>query len=161
MNHYHRIVDYWVLDADHPVIHSHTMVVSARPVMAEPIEEEISNMNNIDERPLSPSEQMASQDTPEVGVKVVEEMSEEDSQVEIKAEESLEDVNIEATIEEESAPKVIDEPIDEKAEETVHHRLESIQHLKKRKPEMIFGVLGCMAQNLKDDLLVKIPLHIF
>jgi hypothetical protein len=79
------------------------MVVSARPVMAEP-EEEIDNMDNI-ERPLSPSEQMASQDTPDTGVVVVEEMSEEDSQVEIKAEESLEDANIEATIEEESAPK--------------------------------------------------------
>ena len=47
--------------------------------------------------------------------------------------------------------------IREKAEETVHHRLDSIQHLKKRKPEMIFGVLGCMAQNLKDDLLESKP----
>jgi tRNA-2-methylthio-N6-dimethylallyladenosine synthase len=47
--------------------------------------------------------------------------------------------------------------IREKAEETVHHRLESIQHLKKRKPHMIFGVLGCMAQNLKDDLLESKP----
>ena len=47
--------------------------------------------------------------------------------------------------------------IREKAEETVHHRLNSIQHLKKRKPEMIFGVLGCMAQNLKDDLLESKP----
>ena len=47
--------------------------------------------------------------------------------------------------------------IREKAEETVHHRLDSIQHLKKRKPEMIFGVLGCMAQNLKNDLLESKP----
>ena len=47
--------------------------------------------------------------------------------------------------------------IREKAEETVHHRLESIQHLKKRNPQMIFGVLGCMAQNLKDDLLESKP----
>ncbi len=47
--------------------------------------------------------------------------------------------------------------IREKAEETVHHRLDSIQHLKKQKPEMIFGVLGCMAQNLKDDLLESKP----
>jgi HK97 family phage major capsid protein len=86
--------------------------------MAEPIEEEISNMDNIDERPLSPSEQMASQDTPEVGVTVVEEMSEEDSQVEIKAEESSPDMNIEATAEEDSAP-VIEKPIAEKAEETL------------------------------------------
>ena len=41
--------------------------------------------------------------------------------------------------------------IREKAEETVHHRLESMHHLKKRKPHLILGVLGCMAQNLKDD----------
>jgi tRNA-2-methylthio-N6-dimethylallyladenosine synthase len=47
--------------------------------------------------------------------------------------------------------------IREKAEETVHHRLESIQHLKKHKPHLIFGVLGCMAQNLKDDLLESKP----
>ena len=47
--------------------------------------------------------------------------------------------------------------IREKAEETVHHRLDSIQYLKKRKPEMIFGVLGCMAQNLKNDLLESKP----
>jgi len=47
--------------------------------------------------------------------------------------------------------------IREKAEETVHNRLDSIQHLKKRKPEMIFGVLGCMAQNLKNDLLESKP----
>lgn len=47
--------------------------------------------------------------------------------------------------------------IREKAEETVHHRLESIQYLKKRKPHIIFGVLGCMAQNLKDDLLESKP----
>ena len=47
--------------------------------------------------------------------------------------------------------------IREKAEETVHHRLDSIQYLKKRKPEIIFGVLGCMAQNLKNDLLESKP----
>ena len=46
--------------------------------------------------------------------------------------------------------------IREKAEETVHHRLESIHHLKKRKPHLIFGVLGCMAQHLKDDLLENV-----
>ena len=47
--------------------------------------------------------------------------------------------------------------IREKAEVTVHNRLESIQHLKKRNPQIIFGVLGCMAQNLKDDLLESKP----
>ena len=39
--------------------------------------------------------------------------------------------------------------IREKAEETVHNKLSNIQYLKNNKPEMIFGVLGCMAQNLK------------
>ncbi len=47
--------------------------------------------------------------------------------------------------------------IREKAEETVHNRLESIQYLKKQKPHLIFGVLGCMAQNIKDDLLESKP----
>ena len=47
--------------------------------------------------------------------------------------------------------------IREKAEETVHHRLESIHYLKKRNPKIILGVLGCMAQNLKDDLLESKP----
>ena len=47
--------------------------------------------------------------------------------------------------------------IREKAQETVHNRLESIQHLKKNKPNMIFGVLGCMAQNLKNDILETKP----
>ena len=47
--------------------------------------------------------------------------------------------------------------IREKAEETVHNRLDSIQHLKKRNPQMLIGVLGCMAQNLKDDLLETKP----
>ena len=118
MNHYHMIEDYDIRSADYPVVHSHTMAVSARPVTAQPEEEEIDNMDNI-ERPLSPSEQMASQDTPDTGVTVVEEMSQEDSQVEIKAEESSQDTNIEATTDEDSAPQ-IDEPIvEEKAEETL------------------------------------------
>ena len=47
--------------------------------------------------------------------------------------------------------------IREKAEETVHNRLDSIQHLKKRNPQMLIGVLGCMAQNLKDNLLETKP----
>jgi len=115
-NHYHKIENYRVSDADSPVVHSHIMVVSARPVRAEPTEEEISNMNSIDERPLSPSEQMTSQDTPEAGVMVIEEMSQEDSPVEIKTEESSKDINIEATTDEDSAP-VIEELTTEKAEE--------------------------------------------
>ncbi len=47
--------------------------------------------------------------------------------------------------------------IREKAEETVHNRLTSIEYLKKRKPGIIIGVLGCMAQNLKDELLINKP----
>ena len=47
--------------------------------------------------------------------------------------------------------------IREKAEETVHNRLTSIEYIKKRKPSVIIGVLGCMAQNLKDELLLSKP----
>ncbi len=47
--------------------------------------------------------------------------------------------------------------IREKAEETVHNRLDSIYYLKKKNPQLIFGVLGCMAQNLKNDLLESKP----
>ncbi len=47
--------------------------------------------------------------------------------------------------------------IREKAEETVHNRLKTLQHLKKKNPGMILGVLGCMAQNLKNELLESKP----
>ena len=47
--------------------------------------------------------------------------------------------------------------IREKAEETVHNRLNSIEYLKKRNPKLLVGVLGCMAQNLKDDILLNKP----
>ena len=47
--------------------------------------------------------------------------------------------------------------IREKAEETVHNRLNTLQHLKKKNPRMILGVLGCMAQNLKNELLESKP----
>ena len=47
--------------------------------------------------------------------------------------------------------------IREKAEETVHNRLDSLQYLKKNKPSLLIGVLGCMAQNLKNDLLDSKP----
>ena len=39
--------------------------------------------------------------------------------------------------------------IREKAEETVHNRLDSFQHLKKRNPEMIFGKKNVVEIQLK------------
>ena len=47
--------------------------------------------------------------------------------------------------------------IREKAEETVHNRLENFQYLKKKNPSLLIGVLGCMAQNLKDEILDSKP----
>ena len=43
--------------------------------------------------------------------------------------------------------------IREKAEITVRNRLNHFNAVKKRKPEMTIGVLGCMAERLKDKLL--------
>jgi tRNA-2-methylthio-N6-dimethylallyladenosine synthase len=43
--------------------------------------------------------------------------------------------------------------IREKAEQTVRNRLQIINGLKKQKPEMLVGVLGCMAERLKSKLL--------
>ncbi len=43
--------------------------------------------------------------------------------------------------------------IREKAEDTVRKRLETINVHKKNKPNMIVGILGCMAERLKDKLL--------
>jgi len=43
--------------------------------------------------------------------------------------------------------------IREKAEQTVRNRLTQINGLKKKKPEMMVGVLGCMAERLKTKLL--------
>ena len=42
--------------------------------------------------------------------------------------------------------------IREKAEETVHNRLNNLAYLKRKNPKMILGVLGCMAQILKNEL---------
>lgn len=43
--------------------------------------------------------------------------------------------------------------IREKAEQTVRHRLMHIHGLKKHKPELMVGVLGCMAERLKTKFL--------
>ncbi len=43
--------------------------------------------------------------------------------------------------------------IREKAEQTVRNRLSHINDFKKQKPEMLVGVLGCMAERLKSKLL--------
>lgn len=43
--------------------------------------------------------------------------------------------------------------IREKAEQTVRNRLDHISGLKKRRPGMLVGVLGCMAERLKSQLL--------
>ena len=47
--------------------------------------------------------------------------------------------------------------IRDNAEETVHRKLESLEYLKRQNPKRMIGVLGCMAQNLKDDLMESKP----
>ena len=43
--------------------------------------------------------------------------------------------------------------IREKAEETIRKRLKNFNNLKRRKPSLIIGILGCMDERLKDKLL--------
>lgn len=43
--------------------------------------------------------------------------------------------------------------IRDKAEETIRKRLKDFKSLKKNKPELMVGLLGCMAERLKDKLL--------
>ncbi|PIZ63444.1 MAG: tRNA (N6-isopentenyl adenosine(37)-C2)-methylthiotransferase MiaB [Candidatus Marinimicrobia bacterium CG_4_10_14_0_2_um_filter_48_9] len=45
----------------------------------------------------------------------------------------------------------------EHAEDKVHARLGVLKAQKEKKPGTIIGVLGCMAQNLRDDLLIRRP----
>ena len=47
--------------------------------------------------------------------------------------------------------------IREHAEEKVHSRLGVFSKIKNNKPNVIIGVLGCMAQHLKDDILDSKP----
>lgn len=47
--------------------------------------------------------------------------------------------------------------IREQAEEKIHSQLGRYNLIKKNKPEILIGVLGCMAQNLKDDILDSKP----
>lgn len=41
----------------------------------------------------------------------------------------------------------------EKAEQTVRNKLANFTHLKRRRPRLVIGVLGCMAERLKEKLL--------
>jgi tRNA-2-methylthio-N6-dimethylallyladenosine synthase len=43
--------------------------------------------------------------------------------------------------------------IREKAEQTVRHRLVHMNNLKRHKPDLLIGMLGCMAERLKSKLL--------
>ena len=47
--------------------------------------------------------------------------------------------------------------IREHAEDKIHSRLGRLNKLKKNKPETIIGILGCMAQHVKDDILENKP----
>ena len=47
--------------------------------------------------------------------------------------------------------------IREHAEDKVHSRLGFYNQIKQKKPDIIIGVLGCMAQNLKEDILESKP----
>ena len=51
--------------------------------------------------------------------------------------------------------------IREHAEDKVHSLLGRYNLLKKNKPSMIIGVLGCMAQSLKHDILENKPYLLF
>ncbi len=43
--------------------------------------------------------------------------------------------------------------IRDNAEQRIHHRLANIAHHKKRNPDLVVGLLGCMAERMRKDLL--------
>lgn len=45
----------------------------------------------------------------------------------------------------------------EHAEDKIHSRLGVLKKLKRETPNLLIGVLGCMAQNLKEDILINKP----
>ncbi len=45
--------------------------------------------------------------------------------------------------------------IRDNAEKKIHERLKHIKHYKKKRKDLVVGVLGCMAERLRDDLLNK------
>ncbi|MDP4291326.1 MAG: tRNA (N6-isopentenyl adenosine(37)-C2)-methylthiotransferase MiaB, partial [Bacteroidota bacterium] len=47
--------------------------------------------------------------------------------------------------------------IRDNAEQRVRARLREFKSLKKKNPELVIGLLGCMAERLKDKLLVEEP----
>lgn len=47
--------------------------------------------------------------------------------------------------------------IREHAEDKIHSRLGRLNKIKKNKPDTIIGILGCMAQHVKDDILENKP----
>jgi len=44
-----------------------------------------------------------------------------------------------------------------RAEDRVVGRIASLKALKERRPDVIFGILGCMAEALREDLFIKLP----
>jgi tRNA-2-methylthio-N6-dimethylallyladenosine synthase len=47
--------------------------------------------------------------------------------------------------------------IRETAHTRIHARLGDLQHEKRQRPDLVVGILGCMAQNLKEEILLRFP----